>query len=96
MADNKVREGNWWEQWNPIIAQPNCGRDGAPSRSETIEIDKELFKQLLKLVLNIPDLGGHIATVNINTAATTTDEIFIRLEPTKFFLRLEAALRACG
>ncbi len=63
---------------------------------QTVEVDKELFKQLLQLVLNLPDLGSHLATVNVDSGSTATGETLVRLEPSDFLLRLGAALRTCG
>ncbi|MCC8466676.1 hypothetical protein [Photorhabdus bodei] len=63
---------------------------------DKIVIDTALFKQLVKLALNAPDLGGHLATVDINPTATVTNEIMMTLEPSDFLFRLDAALRACG
>ncbi|NHB94707.1 hypothetical protein [Photorhabdus cinerea] len=59
-------------------------------------IDKALFKQLIKFVLNAPDFGGHLATVDINPTTAATNEITMTLEPSDFLFRLDAALRACG
>ena len=63
---------------------------------QTVEVDKELFKQLVQLVLQLPDLGGHLAAVNADFGTTSTGETLVRLEPSDFLLRLSSALRACG
>ncbi|CNK92399.1 Uncharacterised protein [Yersinia pseudotuberculosis] len=63
---------------------------------ETITIDKELFKQLLQLVLDLPDLGSQLAAINVDTGSATAGEVVINLEPSVFLLRLSAALRTCG
>ena len=62
---------------------------------EMITIDKALFKQLLQLVLNLPDLGSHLATVDVDAGSAAAGEMLIRLEPSDFLLRLNAALGAC-
>ena len=62
---------------------------------EKITIDKALFKQLLQLVLNLPDLGSHLAAVNVDSGSAPAGEVLIRLEPSDFLLRLSAALGAC-
>ncbi|MDU1356629.1 MAG: Clp protease, partial [Citrobacter freundii] len=59
-------------------------------------VDKKLFKELLQLVLNLPDFGSKLAAVDIDSSSTSTSETFVRLEPSDFLLRLSAALRACG
>ena len=62
---------------------------------EMITIDKALFKQLLQLVLKLPDLGSHLATVNVDSGSAPAGEVLIRLEPSDFLLRLNTALGAC-
>lgn len=62
---------------------------------EMITIDKALFKQLLQLVLNLPDLGNHLATVDVDAGSAAAGEMLIRLEPSDLLLRLNAALGAC-
>lgn len=64
--------------------------------SETITIDKELFKQLLQLVLDLPDLGSQLAAINVDARSAAAGEVLVNLEPSVFLLRLSAALRACG
>ena len=66
------------------------------SDNEMITVDKKLFKELLQLVLNLPDFGSKLAAVDIDSSSTSTSETFVRLEPSDFLLRLSAALRACG
>lgn len=66
------------------------------SDNEIISVDKKLFKELLQLVLNLPDFGSKLAAVDIDSSSTSTSETFVRLEPSDFLLRLSAALRACG
>lgn len=66
------------------------------SDKEMISVDKELFKELLQLILNLPDFGSKLAAVDIDSGPTSTSETFVRLEPSDFLLRLSAALRACG
>ena len=67
----------------------------APSRHDIIEVDRELFKQLLQLVFQLPDFGSQLAAVDIDPASTATSEIAVRLEPTDFLLRLNSAFGAC-
>ncbi|WP_350345452.1 hypothetical protein [Klebsiella oxytoca] len=66
------------------------------SDKEMISVDKELFKELLQLILNLPDFGSKLAAVDIDSGPTSTSETFVRLEPSDFLLRLSSALRACG
>lgn len=66
------------------------------SDNEIISVDKKLFKELLQLVINLPDFGSKLAAVDIDSSSTSTSETFVRLEPSDFLLRLSAALRACG
>lgn len=63
---------------------------------EQFQIDKQLFKHLLKLALNSPDFASQITGVDVDSTSTTTDEVTMRLKPSVFFLRLGSALRACG
>lgn len=70
--------------------------DGVSSLSNTVTIDKALFKELLQLVLGLPDLGSKLATVDVDCCATPADEALVCLKPGDFLLRLNAALRACG
>ncbi|WP_255467599.1 hypothetical protein [Citrobacter sp. RHBSTW-00986] len=63
---------------------------------EMISVDKELFKELLQLILNLPDFGSKLAAIDIDSGPTSTSETFVRLKPSDFLLRLSAALGACG
>ncbi|MCK8543817.1 hypothetical protein LNQ36_15795 [Yersinia ruckeri] len=64
--------------------------------SETITIDKELFKQLLQLALNCPDFASQITNIDADLTTAPASEVTMRLKPSVFLLRLGAALRACG
>jgi len=79
-----------------VLQQEELAHDefNAPTEG-MITIDKALFKQLLQLVLNLPDLGSHLATVHVDSGPTAAGEVFISLEPSDFLLRLSAALGAC-
>ncbi|HAT1569300.1 MULTISPECIES: helix-turn-helix transcriptional regulator [Kluyvera] len=63
---------------------------------EMIAIDKALFKELLQLVLNLPDLGSKLAAIDVDSSSAATSETSVRLKPSDLLLRLSAALRACG
>ncbi|MGP2469115.1 hypothetical protein V1956_10960 [Yersinia sp. 2540 StPb PI] len=64
--------------------------------SETITIDKELFKQLLQFALNSPDFASQITNIDVDLTTAPASEVTMRLKPSVFLLRLDAALRACG
>ncbi|MFW5401631.1 hypothetical protein V2A85_18265 [Yersinia sp. 1252 StPb PI] len=64
--------------------------------SETITIDKELFKQLLQFALNSPDFASQITNIDVDLTTAPANEVTMRLKPSVFLLRLGAALRACG
>ena len=68
----------------------------ASNTSETITVEKTLFKELLQVALELPELGSKLATVDVDCSTTTTGEALVRLKPGDFLLRLNAALRACG
>lgn len=46
---------------------------------ETVTIDKELFKQLLKLALNSPNFASQITNVDVDTAAAPAGEVTMHL-----------------
>ncbi|HHG9944628.1 TPA: ClpX C4-type zinc finger protein [Yersinia enterocolitica] len=61
----------------------------------TFQIDRQLFKHLLKLALNSPDFASQITGVDVDCTSTATGEVTMRLKPSVFLLRLGTALRAC-
>lgn len=87
----------WARDAKPAVGELAPSIINAESHSgNVVEVDKVLLKQLLQLVLNLPDLGSKLAAINIDTGSAPTDEVLISLEPSEFLLRLGAALRACG
>ncbi|HEJ7994960.1 TPA: hypothetical protein SMI16_000366 [Serratia liquefaciens] len=93
-AINKAQDWEGDESWleNEDIAHDEFS---APTE-DLISVDKTLFKQLLQLVLNLPDLGSQLAAINVNSTSTAAGEMLVSLEPSEFLLRLNSALRACG
>ncbi|HHQ6582557.1 TPA: helix-turn-helix transcriptional regulator [Serratia fonticola] len=87
----------WTKNAKPVTGKLASQNIKMESHSgKIVEVDKELFKQLLQFVLNLPELGSQLAAVNVDTGPTATGEVLISLEPSEFLLRLNAALRACG
>lgn len=74
----------------------SLGGDAGSQSLETITIDKALLKQLIYLVLQLPDLSSQLAAIDVDPGATATGEMLVHLKPSNFLLRLGAALDACG
>lgn len=63
--------------------------------AEVITIDKALFKEILQLLLNLPEFRSKLTAIDVDLTTTPTGEALMRLQPGDFLLRLNAALRAC-